>query len=143
MHIEPVHLELPAGFENLRTDAAAEAFIHVERLWSEWQSGANRFTRPGERLLAAWHRSELAGIGGITHCHTLPHALRMRRFYIRPAFRRLGAGRMLAEALLKEAVPLGKDIVLHAPYPAAARFWEAMGFVRDNRDGHTHVYVGG
>lgn len=139
MRFVPVTTELPEGFAALRAEAAAEDFIHIERLWAEWQSGANRFTRPGEQLLAAWADSELAGIGGITHCHTLPDALRMRRFYIRPAFRRHGIGRMLAQALLAQALPLGKPITLHAPYPDAIRFWEAMGFEPDDRDGHTHI----
>jgi GNAT superfamily N-acetyltransferase len=139
MRFVPVSTELPHGFAALRAEAAAEGFIHIERLWDEWQSGANRFTRPGEQLIAAWSDSELAGVGGITHCHTLPDALRMRRFYIRPAFRRHGIGRGLALTLLAGARPLGKDITLHAPYPASAAFWEAMGFEPDDREGHTHI----
>lgn len=139
MRVEPVISALPGDFQALRAEAAAEGFFHIDTLWSEWESGTNRFTRPGEKLLAAWHDSQLAGVGGMTVDHTLPDALRMRRFYVRPAFRRAGTGRLLAEALLVHARPLGKDIALFAPFPAAAAFWEAMGFVRDDRDGHTHI----
>lgn len=138
MQVQAIVGALPSGFDALRIEAAAEGFIHINRLWDEWQSGANRFARPGERLLGIWHDAELAGVGGVTLDYVLPDALRMRRFYIRPAFRRLGAGRLLAKALLAEVAPLRKTVVLHAPYPAAARFWEATGFVPDDRDGHTH-----
>jgi GNAT superfamily N-acetyltransferase len=139
MHVEHVISALPAGFQTLRAEAAAEGFIHVDLLWSEWESGANRFTRPGERLLAAWSGSDLAGVGGITVDPTVPDGLRMRRFYIRPSFRRAGAGRMLAAALLVHARPFGKDIALFAPYPSSAAFWEAMGFTPDACDEHSHI----
>ena len=139
MHIETIASALPEGFQTLRAEAAAEGFIHVDRLWDEWQDGSNRFTRPGEQLLAARHESELAGIGGITVDYTVTDGLRMRRFYIRRAFRRAGAGRLLAEALLDHARPYGKDIALFAPYPGAAAFWEAMGFAPDACAEHSHI----
>ena len=52
-----------------------------------------RFERPGEALLAAYSEGVLAAIGGITIDPIVPDALRMRRFNVRPAFRRpvLGA----------------------------------------------------
>ena len=140
MQIVPIIAELPPGFMSLHREAARERFIHVDRLLDEWQSGENRFTRRGERLLGVCSEGELAGVGGVTVDYVLPDAFRMRRFYIRPAFRRLGVGRLLAETLLAGLIPLGKPIVLHAPYPASARFWEAMGFIRVDRDGHTHRF---
>jgi GNAT superfamily N-acetyltransferase len=63
----------------------------------------------------------------------------MRRFYVRPAFRRHGVGRCLAEAVLAKAVDTEHAIVVNAPTELAARFWEALGFVPDRRDGHTHA----
>jgi GNAT superfamily N-acetyltransferase len=139
MHVEPVIATLPRGFDRLHDEAAAEGFRHVATLREEWESGANRFTRPGEQLLAACDGGELAGIGGITLGYALPQGLRMRRFYIRPAFRRRGVGRLLAGTLLAHARSLGKSVTLRAPYPEAAAFWEAMGFVRDECEGFTHI----
>jgi GNAT superfamily N-acetyltransferase len=138
MHVDAIVSELPPGFDVRRREAAAEGFIHIDRLWDEWQSGSNRFTQPGERLFGIWKGDQLAGIGGVNLDYVLANGLRIRRFYIRPAFRRMGAGRQLAQALLAAIAPLGKPVVLHAPYPASARFWEAMGFVADARDEHTH-----
>jgi GNAT superfamily N-acetyltransferase len=50
----------------------------------------------------------LAAIGGITIDPIVPDALRMRRFYVRPAFRRTGIRGEIAQALLKSArsIPL-------------------------------------
>jgi hypothetical protein len=62
-----------------------------------------RFDRPGEALLAAYSDGVLAAIGGITIDPVLPDALRMRRFYVRSAFRRAGIGREIAQVLLERA----------------------------------------
>jgi GNAT superfamily N-acetyltransferase len=58
-----------------------------------------RFDQPGEALVAAYSDEALAAIGGITIDPVVPNMLRMRRFYVRPAFRRTGIGREIAQAL--------------------------------------------
>lgn len=50
-----------------------------------------RFDHPGESLLAAHHAGELVGVGGVT-AEPLAGRYRMRRFYVRPAFRHRGIG---------------------------------------------------
>jgi hypothetical protein len=84
--------ELPADFDTIRAEARAEGYRFLDRLASDWASGAMRFDRPGEALLAAYSEGVLAAIGGITIDPILPDALRMRRFYVRPAFRRTVSG---------------------------------------------------
>jgi hypothetical protein len=74
----------------MRREARAEGHQFLDRLASDWASGAMRFDRPGEALLAAYSEGVLAAIGGITIDPIVPDALRMRRFYVRPAFRRAG-----------------------------------------------------
>src|ERR1051325_9687648 len=70
---------LPTGFETMRSEALAEGYRFIERLATDWGSGALRFTRPGEVLLAAYSEGVLAGIGGLTLDPAIPEALRMRR----------------------------------------------------------------
>ena len=130
---------LPDGFDLLRAEAAAEGLRHIETLWREWQDGSNRFTRPGEMLVAAQVDGELAGIGGITEDFIDPAGLRMRRFYVRPAFRRRGVARELAGFVLAEALPLGRPVTLYTETAEGAAFWEAMGFVPVEREKTTHV----
>jgi GNAT superfamily N-acetyltransferase len=139
---DPLELErvldaLPVGFDALRADALAEGFRQVERLAADWEAGRTRFDRDGEALLAAYLNGVLVGIGGLTIEPVVPGALRMRRFYVRPAFRRLGIGRRLVAALLA-GVDRKRSIMVNAA-PASTAFWERLGFDPDRRDGHTHI----
>jgi GNAT superfamily N-acetyltransferase len=131
--------ELPQGFELLRHAADGEAYNMLAVLAKEWADGTNRFDKPGEALVAAYDGGMLAGVGAMTLDPYIPGALRMRRFYVSPRYRRHGVGRALARALLERPELEGKTITLNAPQAEAARFWESLGFIRDNRDGHTHV----
>ncbi len=100
-----------------------------------------RFDGNGEALLAAHVTGVLAGIGGLTNEPVLPGAMRMRRFYVRLPFRRAGIGRTLGKALLERARITGLLVTVNAA-PASVPFWEALGFIPDMRDGHTHLYRG-
>ena len=130
--------ELPADLAALREEARAEGYRFVERLATDWTSGTIRFDREGEALLAARLSGVLAGIGGLTIEPVVPHALRMRRFCIRLAYRRSGIGRMLVTALLERARSTSRLVTVNAG-PGSAAFWESLGFAPDARDGHTHV----
>jgi GNAT superfamily N-acetyltransferase len=99
-----------------------------------------RFDRPGEALLTAYSAGVLAAIGGITIDPIVPDALRMRRFYVRPAFRRTGIGREIALALLEGALQRVRVVTLNAAEKSVP-FWEALGFVPEARDGHTHIWL--
>jgi GNAT superfamily N-acetyltransferase len=134
----PVVERLPAGFDVLRQSARAEGHRNMDRLADDWASGAQRFDAAGEALLAALIADDLAGVGGITADPVLPGTLRMRRFYVRAVFRRHGIGRRLAETMIA-SVPSGVHLVVNAGTQPAARFWEALGFMADQRDGHTHA----
>ena len=137
LELEPVRNALPVGFDALRAEALAEGFRQVERLASDWEAGRTRFDRPGEALLATRLNGALVGIGGLTIEPVVPGALRMRRFYVRPAFRRHGVGRQLVTALLAGANG-DRSITVNAA-PASIAFWESLGFSPDPRDGRTHI----
>ena len=69
---------------------------------------------PGGYLLLAFVDSALAGCGAM---RPLPdsdyaNACEMKRLYVRPAFRRFGLGRVLAQALLDEAQRAGYSEML-------------------------------
>lgn len=132
---------LPGGFDALREEARREGYLFVERLAADWGARRLRFDRDGEALLAAHVTGVLAGIGGLTIEPVLPGALRMRRFYVRPLFRRAGIGRKLATALLERARIIGPLVTVNAA-PASVSFWESLGFAPDMRDEHTHLYRG-
>ena len=138
IRLERVVGALPATFEMLRAEARADGHSMLDTLAKEWASGVTRFDRPGEALIAAYSGAALAGIGGMTREPAIPGALRMRRFYVAFAYRRHGVGRALATALLDEARRQGCAVTCNAA-GGSERFWEALGFAPDRRDGWTHL----
>jgi GNAT superfamily N-acetyltransferase len=140
--IEFVKGTLPAGFELLRHAADGEAFDMLATLAREWASGANRFDRPGEALVAAYDAGTLVAMGAMSHDPNIADALRMRRFYVSPRYRRRGVGKLIAHTLLDRPEVARRKVTLNAPHAEAARFWESLGFVRDVSDGHTHIRAG-
>ena len=133
--------DLPDGFPALLADAASEGVGHMARLAEGWASGDQRFDEDGEVLLGALLAGTLAGVGGLSVEPAAPEpALRVRRFYVRPDFRRQGVARALASALVQEALDQVDLLTCNAAAsPAAAAFWEAQGFSRDASGPWTHL----
>ena len=133
--------ELPEGFPALLADAASEGVGHMALLAQGWAGGDQRFDRDGEALLGALLAGELTGVGGLSvETAASEPARRVRRFYVRPAFRRQGVARTLASALVQEALDQVDLLTCNATAsPAAAPFWEAQGFSPDTSGPWTHV----
>lgn len=72
------------------------------------------YASPHGHLLLAFVDEQLAGCGAIRSCHDTDHvnACEMKRLFVRPAFRGLGLGRSMTEALLDEARRCGYSAVL-------------------------------
>ena len=140
IHLTLIVDDLPLSIDLLRAEAACEGYRFLERFVTEWMSRRERFAREGEALLAAYVGSELTGIGGMTIDPAVTGALRMRRFYVRASFRRLGIGRKLALSLLEGSRPLRCQVTVNAGTSDASAFWEALGFMPDPRNSHTHIF---
>jgi GNAT superfamily N-acetyltransferase len=138
IRLERVIDAFPDGFATLRDDARRDGHHMLDTLATEWASRATRFDKPSEALYAAYADEVLAGIGGLTKEPAILGALRLRRFYVRVACRRLGVGRALAEKLLEEGGRTSLTLTANAAAGSEA-FWEALGFVPDRRDGRTHI----
>jgi GNAT superfamily N-acetyltransferase len=137
--ISPVYLPAPA-LEPLAAEARAEGHALIDRLIAEWDSGANRFDRPGERLLAAWQDDSLVAVGGLNRD---PYADddrvgRLRHLYVRASWRRSGLGGQLAATLIAGPHPFA-TIRLRTTNPAAAQMYEYIGFAVCDTPDATHV----
>ena len=119
--LEPVIENLPYDFDVMRVEACTEGYRFVERLATDWEAGVTRFDRDGEALVGARVDDVLAGIGGLTLDPVVSGALRMRRFYVRPSFRKHGIGRKLVE--------------LCSSIPDVAESWWSMPPVAPRRSG--------
>lgn len=139
--IEPATGHVPDGLDALASAATAEGIRIVSTVVARWRDGTERFDGPGERLLVAVDDAgRVVGIGGISACPTVAGALRVRRFYVDPGWRRAGVGRALAEAVIEHALAHVDLLTCNARASAAAPvFWERMGFEPVDRDGITHV----
>lgn len=132
--------DLPALLAPLRARAAAEGYNHIERLCADWASGANRFSRPGERfLLARSPDGDVIACGGLNIDPFEPGGRtgRLRRVYVAPSARGKGLGRRLIAALLADH-PFDRITVRAGPADAG-RFYEALGFEAVSHPTRTHV----
>lgn len=130
---------LPPDLPALQAAARAEGFAFLDRLATEWTSGANRFHRPGECLLAATNGPALAGIGGLNQdpYASNPVIGRLRHLYVLPEARRAGIATALVQALLARS-PF-QIIRLRTATPDAARLYLALGFTPVDDPQATHI----
>lgn len=91
------------------------------------------YAAPAGQLLLALVDGEVAGCGALRALHDVDHAnaCEMKRLYVRPAFRRFGLGRRLAEALMDEARRCGYSVMLLDTLDdmeAARELYASLGF---------------
>ena len=140
--IQQIELPVP-GIEQLQSEAHEEGFLFIERLCADWRSGANRFTAPGERLYGCMDQGALIAIGGLNRDPFAgrPDIGRIRRVYVRPAWRSRGIGNALIHALVKDARSSFAFLHLRTNNPMAARLYERVGFSRLSSTDATHSLV--
>ena len=117
------------GFLALRSESLAQHFNMLRRLAENWQSGKNRFSAPGEKLLGAFVAGQLVGVCGLNIDPFSPQlrAGRIRHLYISDAFRRQNIGQQLLVAVITHSGTWFDFLNTHAP-PSAWPFYESLGF---------------
>lgn len=126
-------------FHALLDESRQQGFWMLVRLLDDWESGANRFARRDETLLAAWRHGELAGVCGLNldpYVATRNEG-RVRHLYVASAHRRAGIGRLLLYAVIDKARRHFPALNLRAPREAFA-FYQALGFARVEQEYATH-----
>ena len=124
-------ITLPMGeFEALEREARAEGYEFVDRTVRNWLAGRDRFDGPGAFLCGCFDGAVLIAIGGLSRDPYLNDPLvgRLRRIYVRPAWRRHGVGMHMVEYLLAEAKRKFQVVRLRAENDHAARLYERLGF---------------
>jgi GNAT superfamily N-acetyltransferase len=144
--ISPINLgEVQAmpcdGFDDLLCQSREEGYGMLERLIVEYRSGANRFSRPGEILLAACVGERLVGLCGrnVDPYLSDPKIGRVRHLYVARDARRCGVGRLLVGAIIQGARGHFRLLTLRADDPQAAAFYRTLGF-REWTEGTTATH---
>lgn len=91
------------------------------------------YAPPSGLMLLALVDGEVAGCGAFRNLPDVdyPNACEMKRLYVRPAFRRFGLGRLIAQALMDRAAQAGYSSMLLDTLDemeAARGLYESLGF---------------
>jgi GNAT superfamily N-acetyltransferase len=138
--IQKIQLPIP-GMQGLRSEAKEEGYDFVETLVEDWASATNRFDGPGESLMGGLDEGLLVAVGGL-NCDPFagrPDVGRIRRVYVRQAWRDQGVGRALMTALVHEARAHFRCVRLRAENAGVARLYERIGFVATPGSDATHT----
>ncbi|WIV98496.1 GNAT family N-acetyltransferase [Kinneretia aquatilis] len=100
---------------------------------AELASLPGQYEPPGGLMLLALVDGAVAGCGGFRNLPEVdyPNACEMKRLFVRPAFRRFGLGRLLAQALIDRATQAGYSSMLLDTLDdmeAARGLYESLGF---------------
>ena len=138
--IQKIELPVP-GIERLLAEAREEGYDFIETLVEEWASAENRFDAPGEALCGHLEGGLLLAVGGLNldPFAGRPDIARLRRVYVRPAWRNKGIGRALVTALVDQARTHFRCVRLRAENADAARLYESMGFSPIQNPDATHI----
>ena len=106
---------LQAAREIFREYAASlQVDLCFQNFDAELATLPGEYAAPGGALLLAYVDGALAGCGAMRPLTDVDHAnaCEMKRLFVRPAFRRYGLGRLLAQALLDRATSAGYSSML-------------------------------
>jgi GNAT superfamily N-acetyltransferase len=137
-------IELPiSGLERLQSEAREEGYNFIDTLVEEWANAQNRFDAPGEVLCGYLDDGLLLAVGGLNldPFAGRPDMGRIRRVYVRRAWRDKGIGRALVTALVDEARTYFGCVRLRAENADAARLYERIGFLPVSSPDATHIIV--
>ena len=124
----------------LLAESEQQGFRFVRRLVEEWESGANRFDRPGEALFVARVGDDVVGVCGLSVDPYAddPRIGRVRRLYVLVPHRRSGIGEQLVADVLDAARGRFERLHVRTTNATAARLYERLGFRRTAARDRTH-----
>jgi len=114
--------------------ASLDVDLCFQNFEAELAALPGEYAAPGGQLLLAFVDRELAGCGALRPFNDADdaNACEMKRLYVRPRYRRVGLGRVLAQALLDEARHTGYSVMLLDTLDdmeSARELYTSLGFV--------------
>lgn len=109
-----------------------------QRMWDEWQSGQNCFTKKGEKLIGLFHEGKCFAVGGI---QVDPYIAdndgsigRVRGIYVKESFRKQGFAKIILDLLVSHGRNYFKAIGLSTTNPIASHMYEEYGFEKNGEE---------
>lgn len=123
------HLPLDR-FAVMLAESEASGYRFLRRVVNEWESGANRFSRPGEALFVSEIEDQLVGICSLNIDPYLDDERvgRLRNVYVLARYRRDGIGRRLVTEAIAAARGRFDPLRLRAEEAGPAHLYESLGF---------------
>ena len=116
------------GNDNMRLNYGVHPHVPAEQVEQDILN-VDKFLPPNGRLILAFTNDKACGIGGLKRINE--EIGEVKRMYVNPAFRKIGAGRAILQALLNAAKATGyKKVRLDSPKfmePAHA-LYRSFGF---------------
>jgi GNAT superfamily N-acetyltransferase len=111
-------------------ESRVQGFGFLDRLVDEYNSGINRFDKPGEGLFVIYNGRQLIAIGGLNHDPYLRQSgvARLRHVYVRSAWRGKGVGKRLVRHIIAAASEHFRLLTLRTMTGDADQFYRAIGF---------------
>ncbi|MCM3125278.1 MULTISPECIES: GNAT family N-acetyltransferase [unclassified Mesobacillus] len=142
--VKQINNLLDMKLDDLFAESKQEGFRFVERLINDYKNGSNTFSLAGEGLFGVFsEEGTLIAIGGLNQDpFSNGHKIgRLRRFYVRKAFRRHGIGSLLVKGIMDEASKHYKVLVLHTDTEQGDLFYRSIGFSKGERYPNSSHYI--
>jgi GNAT superfamily N-acetyltransferase len=119
-----------SAVSSLLEESVDEGYLFIQKTIADWENGANRFAKPGEKLWGLFAENELIGIGGLNRDPYVgaTNIGRVRHLYILKSHRRKGYATMLLLHIIAEAKPHFTLLRLFTDQETAGQFYETLGF---------------
>jgi GNAT superfamily N-acetyltransferase len=128
-------------FTEILAESKTAGFRAIERLVTDWETGINRFNRPGEALFIARNSDRILGVCGL-NCdpYTDSNQIgRVRRLYVMQDSRRQGIGQTLVHQIIEVAKLSFDRLDVRTTNPVAAQFYQSLGFMPCHCESATHT----
>jgi len=128
-------------FTEMLAESKMAGFRAIERLVTDWETGINRFDRPGEALFIARQGDRILGLCGLNRDpYTDSNQIgRVRRLYVMQDNRRQGIGQIVVNRVIEVAKLSFDRLHVRTTNPIAAQFYQSLGFMPCHDESVTHT----
>ena len=116
--------------QNLADESTSDGDLFIQKTINEWESGANTFSKTGEKLWALVIDNEFVGLGGLNQDPYTndKNVGRVRHVYVAKKYRGQGLSKVIMNLIIEQAKKHFTLLRLSTHNPIAASLYESLGF---------------